>query len=258
MSGMRRVACLALVLLAALVFAGTAAAFDGSTPLVGTTGIVSATVTPAGASVTANVGVSSPVAPAVSPTVSLTTVTPTVSTSVQASASASASGTQVSVPSTVSVPQRPVPPAPATAADPAPASAAPESRAAALGAVDRIVPAQRPAPVKPSSRVVRPVRGAHHLAATAHLGRIAAPTKHVVVHATKRQATGAPIPQNLGGERQPSPAGAGSVGGGSGIAFAALFATFLFLAAPRCGRRLRTIAELARPPALFSLLERPG
>ena len=61
----------------------------------------------------------------------------------------------------------------------------------------------------------------------------------------------------LDGSHLPGSAGAG-LGGGFGLAVSAILVAFLFLAAPRYGRRLRPTAELARPPALLSVLERPG
>jgi hypothetical protein len=48
------------------------------------------------------------------------------------------------------------------------------------------------------------------------------------------------------------------MGGGSGLAVFAILVAFIFLAAPRLGRRLRPIADLARPPGVLSALERPG
>lgn len=232
---MRRAACLALVLLASLLYAGTAAAFGGSTPLAGATSEVTASVTPGGVSVATTVSTSSPVAPPVSVAASVTVPQP-------GSTSVSVSGT----PTPVSVSEAVVPAGPAA---PVPAAKTPT-------AVHRIVRAQRPSPAQPSSRVVRPVRRTNPVAAIAYR-RVAAPTKRVVVRATKPHASGAVFPQ-LGGERQPSPTGTGAAGGGAGIAFVAILASFLFLAASWCGRRLRPSAELARPPALFSLLERPG
>jgi hypothetical protein len=87
---------------------------------------------------------------------------------------------------------------------------------------------------------------------------VVAPLRRVlVVHVPKHRVSSELVPEDLGGEPQPSPAGVGS-GGGSGLALSAILMTFLFLAAPWFGRRLGPTAELARPPALFSVLERPG
>jgi hypothetical protein len=237
MSGLRFVICLSLASIAGLMYAGTAAALGGSTPVTAGVAATTATVVASGSvdAGSAQLGVtvavssdesepgSSPISASVSPTVEVAVGT----------AGAGVSTTRVS------------------------------SSAEAL-------PTASKSPVRHTGRDVAKSRSANRLAR--HVRRAAKPT---LSDARSARPTARPLRLRAekpakrvgaapsGGtvisddSRVPGSAGAAS-GGGSGVAVSAILVVFIFLAAPWCGRRLRRATELARPPALLSVLERPG
>jgi hypothetical protein len=241
MSGLRFVISLALASIACLVYAGTAAALDGSTPVVaGVTVATTGSVTSGSVQVGAR----------------------QLGATVAVSSDASDSGLSLKV-----------------EAAGAPASVGARVRVSAGTSAALNVAADSSSAVSPkaSGRPVRPVDRRVAETSTSnrvepHSRRLANPTRH---EAPAARPTAAPLALQLekpvvrpashpssgtvisAGSRLPGSAGAG-FGGASGLAVAAILVAFVFLAARRCGRRLRPTAELARPPALLSALERPG
>jgi hypothetical protein len=255
MSGLRFVICLSLASIACLAYAGTAAALDGTTPVVAgvtaqTTGVVASTSVQAGsAQLTATVAVSSdarsePGQPSPAPA----------STSARADVTVGAADTRASVGARVS----------GTTVSSAAVSVSANSRSVALrttsGTPIRPV-GKDDAKSRVRNRVVRharrpatPIGGdAQALRPSTHPLRLRV-EKPAVVPARRRVDRVVLISD---GSRLPGSAGAG-LGGGSGLVVSAILFAFIFLAASWCGRRLRPTAELARPPALLSALERPG
>jgi hypothetical protein len=241
MSGLRFVISLSLASIACLVYAGTAAALGGSTPVVAgvtvaTTGVVASGSVQAGSGqLGATVAVSSDASE------------PGPSLKVGVAGAPSSLGARVSVSSGSS----------------AAVSVAADSSSAA--------------PPKASGRPVRPVGKGVANPPTSnrvvpHSRRLANPTRYEApaarpttaplrlrpekspVRSAPHPSSGTVIPD---GSRLPGSAGAG-FGGGSGLAVSAILVAFIFLAAPRCGRRLRPTADRGRPRAVLTALERPG
>jgi hypothetical protein len=228
MSGFRLVVCLALVCAASLAYARTAAASDGSTPALPVPVSATAEVAPTGVAVTASVA----------PVAAVEATAGTESAPVEVAVTAEAPVSTVTEPTI----------APTAPADP---STVPSTAAVAPSPVSRPLPAH-PRTAHPRKTHERKARVVSSPSASRRV-RPAPLAQRVAPHAEKRvsrSASFAPV-------RGPSPAGSGA-GGGSGIALSAIFVTFVLLAAPSLGRRLRPAAELARPPALLSVLERPG
>jgi hypothetical protein len=242
MSGLRFVVSVAAASIACLVYAGTAAALDGSTPVVAgvtvaTSGsVASASVQVGSGQLDANVAVSSE---ASDQGPSLASVSVSVSPSVEAKVGAAGAGDRASV----------------DVATDSGSVAPPRTSGGQIRPIGRDVPKTRP-----SNRVVRHSRPAAKPSGDeAPAARLTTPPlrpqpEQPAVRSASHTGSGF---VTSGDSRPPSPDGAG-FGGGSGLAIAAIVVAFAFLAAPRCGRRLRPTAERARPPALLSALERPG
>ena len=235
MSGLRIAVCLLLASIACLVYAGTAAALDGSQPVVpGVTVGASDQLAAAAVSGSLSVQVSASPSPTVKVNVGAAGAGASVSarvTRTSASVNAAAGGSAV-----------------------LPAAAADASRGT------RPARAHNRATGHPHPSAVRTREAARRASARDYQlsKRVEKPAKRLAPHPAKRASTAAVGPLILAeGSHLPGSAGAG-LGGGSGLAVSAILVAFLFLAAPRYGRRLRPTAELARPPALLSVLERPG
>jgi hypothetical protein len=244
MSGLRFVICLSLASIAGLMYAGTAAALGGSTPV---TTPVTAGVTATTATVVASGSVDA----------GQTRLDATVAVSTAESEPGSSSPAPASVSSTVEV-----------AVGAAGGGVSTEARVASSADA---LPTASKSPVRhtrvdvaksrPANRVARHVRRAAK--PTRSDARAARPTARPLRLRSESQPAKRVAAASSGGTvisddwHVPGSAGAAS-GGGSGVAVSAILVVFIFLAAPWCGRRLRRAAELARPPALLSALERPG
>jgi hypothetical protein len=255
MSGLRFLTCLSLVSIACLAYAGTAAALDGPTPVAAsvtaaTTGDAASTSVQAGsAQLAATIDVSSDAGSEPGP-----------SSPAPASASAKADVTVGAADARASVEAR----VSGTAGKSAVLSVSANSSSVTLRTASRtpLRPAgEDVAKSRVGKRVTRnarrsakPISGdARGAILTSHPLRLRAEEPAVVP--TSRRADRVSLISD--GSRVPGSAGAG-LGGGSGLGISAILVGFIFLAASRCGRRLRPTAGLARPPALLFALERPG
>jgi hypothetical protein len=239
MSGLRFVICLSLASIAGLMYAGTAAALGGSPPVTAGVTATTATVVASGfvdadsAQLGATVAVSSDESEPGSSSPAPASVSSTVEVAV------GAAGASVSTEARVnSSPE-----------------ALPTASKSPVRHTDKDVARSRPANrvVRHVRRAAKPIRGD---------ARAAWPTARPLRLRSEKPARRVAAAPSVGtvifdDSRLPGSAGAGS-GGGPGVAVSAIPVVFIFLAAPRCGRRLRRAAELARPPALLSALERPG
>jgi len=233
MSGLRFAICLSLASIVFLAYAGTAAALDGSQPVVpGVT--VGASDQLAAAAVSGSLSVEVSASPTVKVNVGAAGAGASVSarvTRTSASVNAAAGGSAV-----------------------LPAAAADASRGVRPArAHNRVTGHPHPSAVRTRAAARRASARDHQLSQP-----VEKPAKRLAPPPAKRASTAVVGSLILAdGSHLPGSAGAG-LGGGFGLAVSAILVAFLFLAAPRYGRRLRPTAELARPPALLSVLERPG